>query len=87
MGLVSLALQSIYLGVHCVLLPPLYFLQKPVRWLRAISRYRATTSGAPNFAYDACVGRCVPTNSSLEQLARGLQRRRASAGGDSRSVR
>jgi hypothetical protein len=31
---------------------PVAFLQSPVRWLRAVSRYRATTSGGPNFAYD-----------------------------------
>ena len=36
---------------------PTAFLQRPVRWLRAISRYRATRSGAPNFAYDLCVRR------------------------------
>jgi len=35
-------------------MPPLAFLQRPARWLRAIDRYRATTSGAPNFAYDLC---------------------------------
>jgi acyl carrier protein len=34
-----------------------HFVQKPVRWLQAISRYRATTSGGPNFAYDLCVRR------------------------------
>jgi acyl-CoA synthetase (AMP-forming)/AMP-acid ligase II len=55
MGLVSMALQAAHLGVHCVLLPPLHFLQKPVRWLQAITRYRATSSGAPDFAYDLCV--------------------------------
>src|SRR5436305_14045367 len=31
------------------------FLQRPARWLEAISRYRATTSGGPNFAYELCV--------------------------------
>jgi acyl-CoA synthetase (AMP-forming)/AMP-acid ligase II len=31
------------------------FLQRPIRWLQAISRYRATCSGAPNFAYDLCI--------------------------------
>ena len=33
---------------------PAHFLQSPVRWLQAISRYKATTSGGPNFAYDLC---------------------------------
>ncbi|OYV15264.1 MAG: amino acid adenylation domain protein, partial [Methylococcaceae bacterium NSP1-2] len=34
---------------------PLAFLEKPVRWLQAISNYKAHTSGAPNFAFDLCV--------------------------------
>jgi acyl-CoA synthetase (AMP-forming)/AMP-acid ligase II len=52
MGLIGNALQAIYLGASCVLMSPIAFIQKPVRWLQAISRYQATTSGAPNFAYD-----------------------------------
>ena len=39
---------------------PIHFLQQPWRWLRAISRYRATTSGGPNFAYDLCVRKITP---------------------------
>ncbi|NEQ95279.1 MAG: fatty acyl-AMP ligase [Cyanothece sp. SIO2G6] len=57
MGLIGNVLQPLYLGIHCVLMSPEAFLQKPIRWLRAISRYRATTSGGPNFAYDACIKR------------------------------
>ena len=55
MGLIGNILQPLYLGRPCVLMSPIHFMQKPVRWLSAISRYRATTSGAPNFAYDLCV--------------------------------
>lgn len=55
MGLIGNVLQPLYLGVHSVLMSPLAFIQKPVRWLELISRYRATTSGAPNFGYDMCV--------------------------------
>ncbi|MEB3355829.1 MAG: fatty acyl-AMP ligase [Synechococcales bacterium] len=52
MGLIGNVLQALYLGTACVLMSPIDFIQKPVRWLQAISRYRATTSGGPNFAYD-----------------------------------
>ncbi|WP_088894029.1 fatty acyl-AMP ligase [Leptolyngbya ohadii] len=52
MGLIGNVLQAIYLGASCVLMSPIDFVQKPVRWLQAISQYKATTSGAPNFAYD-----------------------------------
>ncbi|MDF0668409.1 MAG: amino acid adenylation domain-containing protein [Nitrospira sp.] len=55
MGLIGNVLQPLYLGRPCVLMSPVHFMQKPYRWLSAISRYRATTSGAPNFAYDLCV--------------------------------
>ncbi|MCP4993782.1 MAG: AMP-binding protein [Gammaproteobacteria bacterium] len=55
MGLVGNVLQPIYMGIPCILMSPMSFLQKPVRWLQTISRYRATTSGGPNFAYDLCV--------------------------------
>jgi amino acid adenylation domain-containing protein len=55
MGLIGNVLQPLFLGARCVLMSPTAFLQKPSRWLQAISDYRATTSGGPNFAYDLCV--------------------------------
>jgi len=60
MGLIGNALQPLYVGGRLVQMSPVSFLQKPRRWLEAISRYRATTSGAPNFAYDLCVRRVTP---------------------------
>ena len=60
MGLVGGIIQPLCAGFPAVLMPPVAFLQRPVRWLRAISRYRATTSGAPNFAYDLCVRKIRP---------------------------
>ena len=54
MGLIGNVLQTVFAGARCVLLSPIAFLQRPLRWLETISRYRATTSGAPNFAYDLC---------------------------------
>ncbi len=55
MGLIGGVLETLYAGISTVIMPPTAFLQKPVRWLQAISHYRATISGAPNFAYDFCV--------------------------------
>jgi acyl-CoA synthetase (AMP-forming)/AMP-acid ligase II len=57
MGLVGNVLHPAYLGIECTLMPPAAFIQRPSRWLRAISSYRATTSGGPNFAFDHCVNR------------------------------
>jgi acyl-CoA synthetase (AMP-forming)/AMP-acid ligase II len=41
-------------------MPPQSFLQRPLRWIQAISRYHATISGGPNFAYDMCARRITP---------------------------
>jgi acyl-CoA synthetase (AMP-forming)/AMP-acid ligase II len=57
MGLIGNVLQPLFAGARCVLMSPYTFLQQPYRWLEAITRYRATTSGGPNFAYELCVRR------------------------------
>jgi acyl-CoA synthetase (AMP-forming)/AMP-acid ligase II len=54
MGLIGTALDALTLGSHCVLMDPQSFIMKPVRWLRAISNYRAHTSGGPDFGYQLC---------------------------------
>jgi acyl-CoA synthetase (AMP-forming)/AMP-acid ligase II len=54
-GLIDGIIQPVYTGFHCILMPNVSFIQQPIRWLQAISRYRATHSGGPNFAYDLCV--------------------------------
>jgi acyl transferase domain-containing protein/acyl-CoA synthetase (AMP-forming)/AMP-acid ligase II/acyl carrier protein len=55
MGLIGIVLQAAYLGRPSILMSPASFLQQPLRWLWGISRYRATTSGGPSFAYAMCV--------------------------------
>jgi len=65
MGLIGKVLQASYLGAHLVLMPSAAFVQRPSRWLRAITRYRGTVSGAPNFAYDLCVSR-IPREDRTE---------------------
>jgi acyl-CoA synthetase (AMP-forming)/AMP-acid ligase II len=60
MGLIGGILQPPFGGFPVVLMSPFAFLQRPIRWLRAVSRYRATTSGGPNFAYDLCVRKITP---------------------------
>jgi acyl transferase domain-containing protein/acyl-CoA synthetase (AMP-forming)/AMP-acid ligase II/acyl carrier protein len=52
LGLVFGVLEPLYTGTHCVMMSPTAFVQRPRRWLQAITRYRATHSLAPNFAYD-----------------------------------
>jgi acyl-CoA synthetase (AMP-forming)/AMP-acid ligase II len=60
MGLIGGILQVVFHGAWCMFMSPIAFLQDPSRWLRAISKYRAITSGGPNFAYDLCVRRTSP---------------------------
>lgn len=54
-GLVYCIVLPMYQGFHAILMPPVMFIQQPFNWLDAISRYRATHTGGPNFAYDLCV--------------------------------
>lgn len=54
MGLMGNLLQPLYVGGRCVFMAPSAFARRPLRWLKAISRYGGTTSGGPNFAYDLC---------------------------------
>ncbi|RAM48138.1 MAG: beta-ketoacyl synthase [Hapalosiphonaceae cyanobacterium JJU2] len=60
MGLVGNVLQPVFVGCRCILMPPVAFLQRPLRWLEAVSHYKATTSGGPNFAYDLCTRKITP---------------------------
>lgn len=60
MGLVQGIIMPLTLGGTAVFMPPAAMVQKPVRWLRAISRFRATFSGGPNFGYALCVSKVSP---------------------------
>jgi acyl-CoA synthetase (AMP-forming)/AMP-acid ligase II len=55
MGLIGTVLYPMQAGFRSILMSPIAFLQRPYRWLRAISDHRATLSVAPNFGYDLCV--------------------------------
>ncbi|GAB4187339.1 MAG: fatty acyl-AMP ligase [Wenzhouxiangellaceae bacterium] len=69
MGLIGNMLHPLFLGVRCILMPPLSFVANPIRWLQAISKYRGTTSGGPNFAYDLCVFRTTPEQRAALDLS------------------
>lgn len=79
LGLVAHILISLYGGSTCALLAPETFTSRPVSWLRAIGRYRAQYTGAPNFAFDLCVARIGPEDkagldlSSLRLVMNGAE--------------
>lgn len=51
------------------MMSPVSFVQKPIRWLQAISKYQATTSGAPNFAYDLLCDRVTAAETAQLNLS------------------
>lgn len=69
MGLIGNVLQPMYIGATAYLMSPMAFLEKPLRWLKAISHYRAQTSGGPNFAYDLCARKIKPEDRQGLDLA------------------
>jgi amino acid adenylation domain-containing protein/non-ribosomal peptide synthase protein (TIGR01720 family) len=60
MGLMGMALTPMYARASAVLMSPLDFLKQPSRWLEAVSRFRGTITGGPNFGFDLCVKKISP---------------------------
>lgn len=69
MGLIGNVLQPLYVGIPSFLMSPMDFLERPFRWLKAISRYGGTTSGGPNFAYDLCVRKVTVEQRAMLDLS------------------
>jgi len=69
MGLIGNMLQSLYLGIPYIFMSPVDFIKKPFRWLHAISYYKATTSGGPNFAYDLACRNITPEQRATLDLS------------------
>ena len=69
MGLIAHVILPVIMGCHTVLMDPLEFIKRPCRWLKAISQYKGTFSGAPNFAYDLCVSRISAEEQSTLDLS------------------
>ena len=70
MGLIGGLLQAIHRGVPVVLMTPTAFLERPIRWLEAVSRHRGTISGGPDFAYRLCLERIKPSQLQALDLSR-----------------
>ena len=70
MGLVGGVLAPMLSGTPSVLMPPAAFLQQPLRWLAAISRFGASISGGPSFAYDLCVHKITDAERATLDLSR-----------------
>lgn len=53
MGLMNM-MSALKNAAYCYFMSPVHFVQKPARWLQAISRYGAEYTLGPNFAFDYC---------------------------------
>lgn len=60
MGLIGGTLYPLFEGISTYMFPPVNFLQRPQRWLEAITRYRGTISAVPNFALGLAAKRATP---------------------------
>lgn len=69
MGLIMGILAPFYGGYPVYLMSPIDFLQRPLRWLQAISDYRGTFSYAPNFAYELCLRRVTTEDLAMLDLS------------------
>jgi acyl-CoA synthetase (AMP-forming)/AMP-acid ligase II len=70
MGLIYGVLEAVYRGIPSYLMAPAYFVQRPYRWLNAISRFGGTHTAAPNFAYDLCTRKISPQLRDTLDLSR-----------------
>lgn len=55
MGLIAACLFPAIIGGTSILFSSVDFLRNPSLWLEALTRYRATTTVAPNFAFEYCL--------------------------------
>jgi acyl carrier protein len=69
MGMIGVVLQALYGGFPAALMSPVSFAQRPLGWLRAISRLGADSGGAPNFAYDLLARRVTPEERATLDLS------------------
>lgn len=54
MGLFGGLLYPLLGGLKVIQMDPIHLIQKPQRWLSAMSKFRVNISGGPAFAYDLC---------------------------------
>ncbi|MBA3660901.1 MAG: fatty acyl-AMP ligase [Gammaproteobacteria bacterium] len=60
MGLISSILLPVYSGFKTFHMSPFDFLKNPFQWLQTLSKYKATVTGGPDFAYRLCNHKITP---------------------------
>lgn len=69
MGLIGTALQPVFYGFTSYLMAPFSFVQRPIRWVKAISDLQATFSVSPNFGFDLCASRVTDEEAAQLDLS------------------
>ncbi|MGZ5026942.1 MAG: beta-ketoacyl synthase N-terminal-like domain-containing protein, partial [Methylobacter sp.] len=62
MGLIGPLFNTLYAGCRSYFIQPQTFIRDPMQWLQGIAKFRASTTGGPNFAYDLCARKATPEN-------------------------
>ncbi|MGW4056661.1 fatty acyl-AMP ligase [Amycolatopsis sp. NPDC004747] len=70
MGLVLGLLTPLALGLRSVLMDPLAFVERPVRWLELLGDHAGSWSAAPNFAFHYCATRIREADRARLRLGR-----------------
>lgn len=68
MGLIGYHLFIMINGGKCYMLSPNSFIRDPLLWIKCLSKYKATTSSAPNFAFDLCIKSAQQNASCLKNI-------------------
>ena len=69
MGLIAMLLEGLYDGGKVVFLSPLNFIQRPMRWMRAITKYRGNAALGPDFGFRLVAGAAQPEDVAQLELA------------------
>jgi amino acid adenylation domain-containing protein/non-ribosomal peptide synthase protein (TIGR01720 family) len=69
LGLIGCVIQPMYVGFHAVSLSPYQYVVNPFLWLKAIDRFRGTTTCCPNFGFDLCVRKTSPVQRASLDLS------------------
>lgn len=68
LGLVYGRLMPLWVGFRCVFFSPAAFMQRPARWMAAMSRYRGTHSPSPNFGFEVAARKAEPDGLDLRHV-------------------
>ncbi|WP_326984026.1 AMP-binding protein [Chryseobacterium sp. MYb264] len=67
MGLILFIVQTIYNGNSLYLMKPEDFMSRPMNWMHALSKWKATHTGGPNFAYQLVADKLMQLHEELKK--------------------